>query len=309
MRILFMGTPDFAVPCLERLIQDGHEIVGVVTQPDKPKGRGHKLMPPPVKETALKNRIAVFQPQSLKNEGFLPELKNLQPDLIVVVAYGKILPRYVLEFPPHGCINVHASLLPKFRGAGPIQWSIIEGETITGVTTMYMGEQLDAGDMILKAETAIDDEETAGTLFDRLAVMGAELLVETLTCMESGKVPREKQDESLVTYAPMVSRETGHIDWNKDAKAIRNLIRGTNPWPLSYSVYQGQTLKIIHATQGETSCGTPGEILAADKHGIRVACGNGETLCIDEIQMQGSKRMRVADYLNGHEIAVGTILE
>lgn len=309
MKILFMGTPDFAVPCLKRLIQDGHEIVGVVTQPDKPKGRGHKLMPPPVKETALANDIAVFQPQSLKNEGFLPELKKLQPELIVVVAYGKILPRYVLEFPQNGCINVHASLLPKYRGAGPIQWSIIEGETITGVTTMYMGEQLDAGDMILKAQTPIAPEETAGELFERLAMMGAELLADTLKCIASGDVPREQQDESLVTYAPMVNRETGHIDWNKDAESIRSLIRGTNPWPLSYSVYQGQIIKIIHACKGEPSKGKPGEILMADKYGIRVACGNGETLCIDEIQMQGSKRMRVADYLNGHEIAVGTILE
>ena len=309
MRILFMGTPDFAVPCLKRLIQDGHEIVGVVTQPDKPKGRGHKLMPPPVKEAAMENGIEVFQPQSLKNEAFLPELERLRPELIVVVAYGKILPCYVLEFPQHGCINVHASLLPKYRGAGPIQWSIIEGESVTGVTTMYMGEQLDAGDMILKAETAIGEEETAGELFDRLALMGAELLADTLKCIDSGDVPREQQDESLVTYAPMVSRETGHIDWKKDADSIRNLIRGTNPWPLSYSIYQGQTLKIIHAVKGEPFSGKAGEILMADKHGIRVVCGNGETLCIDEIQMQGSKRMRVADYLNGHEIAVGTILE
>lgn len=309
MRILFMGTPDFAVPCLERLIQDEHEIVGVVTQPDKPKGRGHKLMPPPVKETALANDIEVFQPQSLKNEGFLPELKKLQPELIVVVAYGKILPRYILEFPKNGCINVHASLLPKYRGAGPIQWSIIEGEKITGVTTMYMGEQLDAGDMILKAQIPIDHEETAGTLFDRLAIMGAELLAQTLERIVAGDVPREKQDESLVTYAPMISRETGHIDWNKDAESIRNLIRGTNPWPLSYSFYQGQIVKIIHAFKGKPFKGKPGEILMADKHGILVACGDGETLCIDEIQLQGSKRMRVVDFLNGHTITVGTILE
>lgn len=309
MRILFMGTPDFAVPCLSRLIQDGHEIVGVVTQPDKPKGRGHKLMPPPVKETALENNLAVFQPQSLKNEAFLPELIRLEPELIVVVAYGKILPRYVLEFPKKGCINVHASLLPKYRGAGPIQWSIIEGEKTTGVTTMYMGEQLDAGDMILKEETDIDEDETAGELFDRLAVMGANLLAQTLTYVEAGNVPREKQDETLVSYAPMVSRETGHINWNQSAEAIRNLIRGTNPWPLSYSLYQGQSMKIIHAKTGGSVHGTPGEILSADKRGILVACGDGQSLLMDEIQMQGSKRMRVVDYLNGHEITVGTILE
>ena len=309
MRILFMGTPDFAVPCLERLIQDGHEIVGAVTQPDKPKGRGHKLMPPPVKATAMAHNIEVFQPLSLKNEGFLPELSRLNPELIVVVAYGKLLPKYILDFPEEGCINVHASLLPKYRGAGPIQWSIIEGETVTGVTTMYMGEALDAGDMILKAETPIGEDETAGELFERLAVMGADLLSQTLTCVESGNVPREQQDESLVTFAPMVSRETGHIDWNKPAGEIRNLIRGTNPWPLSYALYEAQTMKIIHAAQGEPGKGTPGEILAADKRGIRVACGGGETLVIDEIQMQGSKRMPVAAYLNGHEIAVGAILK
>lgn len=304
-----MGTPDFAVPCLERLIRDGHEIVGAVTQPDKPKGRGHKLMPPPVKETAVAHNIEVFQPLSLKNEGFLPELTRLKPELIVVVAYGKILPKYILDFPKEGCINVHASLLPKYRGAGPIQWSIIEGEAVTGVTTMYMGEALDAGDMILKAETPIGEDETAGELFDRLAVMGADLLSQTMTCVEGGNVPREQQDESLVTFAPMVSRETGHIDWNKPAAEIRNLIRGTNPWPLSYALYQEQTMKIIHAAKGEPGKGVPGEILTADKRGIRVACGSGETLVIDEIQMQGSKRMPVAAYLNGHEIAVGAILK
>lgn len=309
MRILFMGTPDFAVPCLERLIADGHEIVGVVTQPDKPKGRGHKFLPPPVKETAIQHGIDVLQPHSLKNEAFLPELTKRNPELIVVVAYGKILPRYLLEFPKHGCINVHASLLPKYRGAGPIQWSVINGDEITGVTTMYMGEELDAGDMIMKTETRIGEEETAGELFDRLSVLGAQLLAKTLIRVEAGDVPREGQDESLVSYAPMVSKETGHIDWTKDAESIRNLVRGTNPWPLSFSLYEGQTMKVIHAIKGEKEEGTPGEILSADKHGICVACGKGETLVIDEIQMQGSKRMRVADYLNGHEIAVGTILK
>ena len=309
MRILFMGTPDFAVPCLERLIADGHEIAGVVTQPDKPKGRGHKLLPPPVKETAMKHGIDIFQPQTLKNEAFLPELTRLQPELIVVVAYGKILPGYVLNFPKYGCINVHASLLPKYRGAGPIQWSIINGETVTGVTTMYMAEELDAGDMILRAETPIGKDETAGELFERLADMGSQLLGETIDCIALGDVPREPQTEALATYAPMVSKETGHIDWSKDAESIRNLVRGTNPWPLSFGFYEGQTLKIIHAIKGEDAEGRPGTILSADKSGIRVACGGGETLLIDEIQMQGSKRMRVADYLNGHTIAVGTILE
>ena len=309
MRILFMGTPDFAVPCLEQLIEDGHEIVGVVTQPDKPKGRGHKLLPPPVKETALKHGIDIFQPETLKNGVFLSELTRLNPELIIVVAYGKILPRYLLDFPTHGCINVHASLLPKYRGAGPIQWSIINGDTVTGVTTMFMAEELDAGDMILKAETRIGEEETAGELFDRLSVLGAQVLSKTLEGVEQGEVPRKPQDASLATYAPMVSKETGHINWRKDAEEIRNLVRGTNPWPVSYSLYEGQPMKVIHANRGDQAEGRCGEILWADKRGICVACGDGESLVIDEIQMHGSKRMRVADYLNGHEITVGTILE
>ncbi|MBQ2614979.1 MAG: methionyl-tRNA formyltransferase [Clostridia bacterium] len=309
MRILFMGTPDFSVPCLKQLIEDGHQIVGAVTQPDKPKGRGHKLMPPPVKELAMENQIPVFQPESLKNEGFLPELRELNPELIVVVAYGKILPSYILDYPKYGCINVHASLLPQYRGAGPIQWSVINGEAVTGVTTMYMAEALDAGDMILKAETPIGEEETAGELFDRLSEMGAKLLSETVDGILSGNVPREKQDDALATYAPMVNRDTGHIDWTQNAETIRNLIRGTNPWPLSYSLYQGTVMKVLHATKGPDQKGESGEILGADKQGILVACGEGETLLVDEIQMQGSKRMQVRDYLNGHEIAVGTILE
>lgn len=257
----------------------------------------------------MENQIPVFQPESLKNEGFLPELRELNPELIVVVAYGKILPSYILDYPKYGCINVHASLLPQYRGAGPIQWSVINGEAVTGVTTMYMAEALDAGDMILKAETPIGEEETAGELFDRLSEMGAKLLSETVDGILSGNVPREKQDDALATYAPMVNRDTGHIDWTQNAETIRNLIRGTNPWPLSYSLYQGTVMKVLHATKGPDQKGESGEILGADKQGILVACGEGETLLVDEIQMQGSKRMQVRDYLNGHEIAVGTILE
>ncbi len=304
-----MGTPDFAVPCMERLIADGHEIVGAVTQPDKPKGRGHKLMPPPVKELAITHGIEVFQPQTLKNEGFLPELTRLDPELIVVVAYGKFLPNYMLNYPQKGCINVHASLLPKYRGAGPIQWCIINGETETGVSTMFMGETLDGGDVILQKKTPIGEEETAGELFDRLSFMGADLLAETVALIEEGNVPREVQDDALACYAPMVTRETGIIDWTKDAKTICNLVRGTNPWPMGQTLYQGVPLKVIHATCGENACGSCGEILAVSKKGILIACGNGETLLVDEIQMQGGKRMQVCDYINGHELVVGTILE
>ena len=306
--VLFMGTPEFSVPCLEALIQDGYKVVGAVTQPDKPKGRGHKTAPTPVKECALRYGIEVFQPETLKNELFLPELERMRPDVIIVVAYGKILPKYILDYPRLGCINVHASLLPKYRGAGPIQWSIINGEEITGVTTMYMEQGLDTGDMILKAETKIGSDETSGSLHDRLSVMGAKLLTETLDRIIAGNAPREKQQDNLSCYAPMISKETGHIDWRKNSREILNLIRGTNPWPMSYCLYEGEPMKIIHAVLGDFHEGIPGEILSADKSGICIACGSGETIIVDEIQVKGSKRMPTASYLNGHEIKVRTIL-
>ena len=308
-RVLFMGTPDFAVPCLKQIIDDKYTVVGVVTQPDKPKGRGHKMVPPPVKECAVENGIAVFQPETLKNESILEELKSLAPDLIIVVAYGKILPEYILNYPKFGCVNVHASLLPKYRGAGPIQWSVINGEKVTGVTTMYMEKGLDTGDMILKAETEIGDGETYGELHDRLSLLGAELLSKTMYEIAKGTSKREKQDDTLSCYAPMISKETGHIDWSKDGAEILNLIRGTNPWPMSYSLYEGVPMKIITATIEKDVKGTEGEIVRADKGGILVACGGGCGILIKEIQMQGSKRMDVASYLNGHEIKANTILE
>lgn len=230
MRILFMGTPDFAVPCLERIHQDGHEVVGVVSQPDQPKGRGHKMTPPPVKEYAVSCGIPVYQPTKLRNGAFLPVLEELKPELIVVVAYGRILPKEILDYPRYGCVNVHASLLPKYRGAAPIQWSVIRGEKETGVTTMYMAEGLDTGDMILKAATPIGETETYGELHDRLSVMGAELLAETIDRIQMGDAPREVQKEEDSCYAPMISKETGHIDWHCSAEEILNLIRGTNPW-------------------------------------------------------------------------------
>ncbi len=308
-KILFMGTPDFAVPSLRALKQAGYEVTGVVTQQDKPKGRGHKLTPPPVKECALEYGIPVFQPQSLKNGALLPQLEEAKPDLIVVVAYGKVLPKYILDYPQYGCVNVHASLLPKYRGAGPIQWSVINGEEKTGVTTMYMAEGLDTGDMILKEETVIDKDETAGQLHDRLSSMGATLLIETLTQIFAGTAPREKQDDSLSCYAPMIDKETGHIDWTASAETILNLIRGTNPWPVGYANYQGESMKIFRGEKGPKGNGVAGEILAADKKGILVACGNGETILVKEIQQKGSKRMEVASFLNGHSICVGEILK
>lgn len=309
MKILFMGTPDFAVLCLEQMIADGHEIVGVVSQPDKPKGRGHKLMPPPVKTCAAEHGIAVYQPLSLKDQALLPLLKEKNPDLIVVVAYGKLLPTYILDFPRHGCVNVHASLLPKYRGAAPIQWSVICGEAETGVTTMYMERGLDTGDMILKASTRILPTETYGELHDRLAEMGAKLLHQTVAQIEDGTAPREKQDDAASNYAPMITKETGHIDWRAKAQTILNLIRGTNPWPMSYTRYGDEIIKVIRAKDGGAASGKPGEVLSADKRGIRVACGDGESIFILELQKKGGKRMDAASFLNGHKITTGTILD
>ncbi len=307
MKILFMGTPEFAVPCLDILIKEGHNICGVVTQPDKPKGRGHKMMPPPVKVRAEENNIPVFQPETLKGEAFLPELEQLNPDVIIVVAYGKILPEYVLNFPKYGCINVHGSLLPKYRGAAPIQWSIINGETETGITTMYMEKGLDTGDMIFKSFTPISPEDTYETLHDRLSQMGADLIAKTVAAAEEGELPREKQNDDLSCYAPMISRETGHINWSEPAHKILNLIRGLNPFPASYTMYGDEVLKIYHARMGHTAKGNCGEFKVTDKM-FEVVCGDGMSILIDEIQFKGGKRMSVSGYLNGHSVDENIIL-
>lgn len=307
MKILFMGTPDFAVPCLDILIQKGYEVCGAVTQPDKPKGRGHKLVPPPVKAFALENNIPVYQPDSLKENALLSVLEELSPELIVVVAYGKILPEYILNFPKYGCINVHASLLPRYRGAAPIQWCVINGEKETGVTTMYMEKGLDTGDMIHKSKTEIGETETYGELHDRLSVMGAELLAETVAAIEKGDAPREKQDDSMSNYAPMISRETGRVDWNKSAEETVNLIRGCNPYPMAYTMYEDDVLKIISASVGGERTGVPGSISVANKK-LEVVCGDGRCIIADEIQFKGGKRMTVASYLNGHTIDENIIL-
>lgn len=305
MRILFMGTPDFAVPCLEKLIKDGHNIVGVLTQPDKPQGRKMKLTPPPVKELALQNNLEVYQPESLKNDAIKQLLEDKQPELIVVVAYGKILPKYVLDFPKYGCINVHGSLLPRWRGAAPIQWSIIAGDKIAGVTTMKMAEGLDTGDMLLKYETEIGQTETAGELFDRLALNGAELLHDTIGQIES--IVPEVQDESKANYAHMLDKQMAQIDWSKSNKEIDCLIRGLNPWPVALTTLNGERLKIYSASLQNAS-GKAGEVLKADsKNGLLVACGEGAML-LNEIQAVGGKRMNAKDYLRGHKIEVGSIL-
>ena len=305
MRILFMGTPDFAVPCLEKLINDGHNIVGVLTQPDKPQGRKMKLTPPPVKELALKNNLEVYQPESLKNDAIKSLLEDKQPELIVVVAYGKILPKYVLDFPKYGCINVHGSLLPRWRGAAPIQWSIISGDKTAGVTTMKMAEGLDTGDMLLKYETEIGKTETAGELFDRIALSGAELLHDTIEQIDS--IVPEVQDESKANYAHMLDKQMAQIDWSKSNKEIDCLIRGLNPWPVALTTLNGERLKVYSASL-ENASGKAGEVLKADsKNGLLVACGEGAIL-LNEIQAVGGKRMNAKDYLRGHKIEVGSIL-
>lgn len=298
MRIVFMGTPDFAAASLQKLLETQHEIVGVFTQPDKPKGRGYKLVAPPVKEIALKHDIPVYQPVKMKDGTALAILKELNPDLIAVVAYGRILPKEILELPKYGCINVHGSLLPKYRGAGPIQWSVIDGESVTGVTTMYMGEGLDTGDMILKKETPIGENETYGELHDRLAVIGADALVETISLIEQDCAPREKQDDSLSCYAPMLDKKIAKIDFAKPAQQLHNLIRGLSPWPVAHTTFDGKLLKVHKAVIADGFHGQPGQVLDSKK--LIVGCGEG-ALELLEVQLEGGKRMKGEDFLRGRK--------
>ena len=309
MKILFMGTPDFAAMALTALINAGKSIAGVVSQPDKPKGRGHKLAPTDVKVVALEHNLPVYQPEKIKNGELMPVLDELKPDVIIVVAYGKILPDYVLNYPKYGCINAHASLLPKYRGAAPIQWAIINGEEKTGVTTMQMDAGLDTGDMLLTAETEIGKDETAAELFDRLALIGGEVLIQTLDALENGTLTPIKQDDSKSCYAPLIKRETGVIDWTKSADEINCLVRGMNSWPLASTSYNGGTLKIVTAeASNENSPEKPGTILSLEKgRGLKVACGEG-TLYIKTAQFPESKKMNVEDYARGHKIDIGVIL-
>jgi len=309
MRILFMGTPEFAVPCFEALIDAGHDVCGAVTQPDKPVGRGHKLTPPPVKKSAIERGVEVYQPETLKNEAFLDELNRLNPELIVVVAYGKILPEYILNYPKYQCINIHASLLPKYRGAGPIQWSVINGESKTGVTSMLMEKGLDTGDMLLKCEVEIGEYETASELHDRLMVEGAKILIKTVEGLANGTIVPEKQDDSQSCYAPMLDKDIAVIDWTKPARDIVNLVRGMNSWPVAHTVYSGERMRVYRAVSGndidDRSCG---KIIKADENGIEVVCGDNKSVILQEVQFSGSKSMSVREYLNGHEISVGEIL-
>ena len=304
MKILFMGTPDFAVPSLRRMADDGHEICGVFTQPDKPKNRGHKLAFSPVKEFALSRNFAVYQPAKMRDGEALSIVRTLAPELIVVAAYGKILPREILDAPKYGCINVHSSLLPAYRGAAPINWAILNGETETGVTIMYMAEALDAGDIIQSMKTPIGEDEDAGALTARLAELGAQALSESVAAIASGTARRTPQCHEQATYAPMLSKELSTVDWNRSAHEIHCQIRGLLPWPAATTtLFSEAPAKLYRAEEtGETSHAAAGTIVAADKRGISVACGDGKLLRILELQAPGGKRMSAAAYLLGRPI-------
>ena len=305
MRVVFMGTPDFAVPSLQALIDAGHDVCAVYTQPDKPQGRKQILTAPPVKTLALEHDIPVFQPNTLKNEDEQARLRELAPEVIIVVAYGKLLPKAVLDIPPHGCINVHGSLLPRWRGAAPIQWAVIAGDEMAGVTTMQMAEGLDTGDMLLTYETKVGEKETAGELFDRLAQSGAELLTQTLVKLD--EITPRPQDDAQSCYAHMLDKQMAVIDWSKSAHEIDCLIRGLNPWPIALTTLSGERLKVFAAEKAAGN-GEPGTVLEADpKKGLTVACGEG-ALKLIEIQLVGGKRMKATDFLRGHVIEVGTKL-
>ncbi len=300
MRVVFMGTPDIAATCLKKILADGFDVVGVYTQPDRPKGRGMKLVASPVKEVAVAAGIPVFQPENFREEETVEQLRALQPDICAVVAYGRILPQKVLDVPKYGCINIHASLLPKYRGSAPYQWAVLDGLTETGVTAMYLTREMDAGDIIDISKTPIGENETAGELLDHLAVLGAELLSRTLTRFESGKVPAAPQDASGVSYAPMLDKSMCPIDWTKTAQQVHNHVRGLHPWPVATMELQGKTFK-VHATRVVEGSGKPGEILSLTKTGLRIACGEGAVEIIS-LQAEGGKRMAAPDYFRGHPL-------
>ncbi len=309
MRIVFMGTPDFSVPVLEALVQEGHEVVQVVTQPDKPKGRGKSVLMTPVKEKALALGLPVWQPERIRRPEAVEQLKELAPDVIVVVAFGQILSRQVLDIPRFGCVNVHASLLPKYRGAAPIQWAILDGETCTGVTTMLMDEGIDTGDMLEKMEVPIAPDETGGSLHDKLSRAGAELIRSTLRRLEAGTLVPEPQTEEGTCYARMLTKTMGDIDWNMDAAAIERLIRGLNPWPSAYTHLDGRTLKIWKAQVREGNPeGVCGQIVETGRDSISVKTGNG-VLVLQEVQLEGKKRMDAGAFLRGFPLKAGTVLE
>lgn len=310
MKIVYMGTPDFAVPPLEALVKSGYDVIAVVTQPDKPKGRGKALLPTPVKEEALKYNIPVYQPVKVRDPEFIEVLKSLEPDMIVVAAFGQIIPKAILDMPKYGCLNIHASLLPKYRGAAPIQQAVIDGERESGVTIMRMGTGLDTGDMISQAAVELSADETGGSLFDKLSLLGAQLLVDTIpTIMDGSAVYTKQPDESPTPYAAMITKNMGLMDFNKSAVELERLVRGMNPWPSAYTFLNGKTLKVWKAAvvAEDTLNKAPGSVISSGKDGIHVACGQG-VLVLEEVQLEGKKRMQADAFLRGYQVADGTIL-
>ena len=308
MRVLFMGTPDFAVGTLEEIIEAGHEVIGVVTQPDKEKGRGGKVSFPAIKEAALKHNLDIYQPIKVREPEFIQIIRDLEPEVIVVAAFGQLLPKELLDIPPYGCVNVHASLLPKYRGAAPIQAAIINGEEITGVTIQYMDVKLDTGDIILQESIPIADNETGGSLYDKLAQLGASLLVKALGKLEDGTATRTPQDDSLATHVKMMDKEMGNIDFTQPAISIERMIRGLNPWPSAYTKLNGKTLKLWSAAVVEYSnSGQAGEVVKVDKDTITIMTGK-DALEIHELQLEGKKRLSCDAFLRGYPVETGTIL-
>ena len=302
MRVVFMGTPDIAATCLKRILADDVQVVGVYTQPDRPKGRGMKLAASPVKEVALEAGIPVFQPEHFREEATVEELKALQPDICAVVAYGRILPQRVLDIPTFGCVNIHASLLPKYRGSAPYQWAVLNGEKESGVTAMYLCREMDAGDIIDWVKTPIGENETAGELLDRLAQLGAELLSDVLTRFTRGPVPAQKQEAALVSYAPMLDKSLCPIDWNKTARQVHDHVRGLQPWPVATMELNGTAFK-VHETRIVPGSGKPGQVLGMTKTGLIIACGEG-AVEVRSLQAQGGKRMNAPDYFRGHPLEI-----
>ena len=309
MKILFMGTPEIASGCLEKLIEKKYDVIGVVTQPDKQVGRGKKIVFSPVKQVAIENNLPVYQPVKAKEESFVKEIKDLNPDVIVVVAYGQLLSKEFLNIPKYGCVNVHVSLLPKYRGAAPINWVIINGEEKTGVSTMFMDEGLDSGDIILQSEFKLDDEITAGELHDWMTLEGSKVLCETLDLIKEGKAPRTPQNHDEFSYAPIMDKNLGHVDFSKTAKEIHNLVRGVNPWPSAYTTYMDKKMKIWKTkVLDQKSTKEPGIILKVDKEGIKVSTKD-KVILITEIQMPNKKRMEVKEFIKGNSLEEGTVLQ
>ncbi|RHV86425.1 methionyl-tRNA formyltransferase [Clostridium sp. OF09-36] len=310
MRIVFMGTPDFSVPTLEALVASEHEVVGVVTQPDKPKGRGKEIHMSPVKECALQHNIPVYQPVRARDEAFVDEMRALNLDVMVVIAFGQILPKSLLELPKYGCVNIHASLLPKYRGAAPIQWAVINGDEETGITTMMMDVEMDTGDMLEKTVVKLDPEETGGSLFDRLSLLGGDLILSTLSKLEKGEITPVPQDHEKATYVKKISKSMGDIDWTMDAVSIERLVRGLNPWPSAFTRWNGKMLKIWEAKvlpdpDVKFPCGS---VISASDEGLKIQTGAG-VLCVTSLQLEGKKRMDTAAFLRGYQVAVGSMME